>query len=375
MGVIETGIVFKSRINTDAASTLFPTVCVLDSGRWVVIMRLAPAKNCRTSRTAITTSDDEGKTWSDPRLVAEPISINNKPGCWRSGAPTALGGERFVVTLCWEETAAPWLPMFNEQTEGLVHMKLYLTFSDDGGKTFSKPIPVDCGKYRDVPTPITGAALALPDDKLAVQFEVNKHYNDTTPWRHASCIVITPDNGKTWGEAIDIHSDPELRVFCWDQRPGVLQGGELLDMFWTFDRKTAQYRNIHAAASKDSGLTWTDVWDTGVPGQPATPVRLPDGRVVMVYVDREGEPTIKARVSSDGGKTWPASTEVVVHKRELKTQTRGDKTEMKDAWAEMSKFSLGLPNATLLPNGDVLSVYYTGDSTDYTSCGFTRLRF
>jgi hypothetical protein len=146
-------------------------------------------------------------------------------------------------------------------------------------------------------------------------------------------------------------------------------------VFWTFDRQTAQYRNIHAAASKDAGLTWTDVWDTGVPGQPATPVRLPDGRIVMVYVDREAEPTIKARVSSDGGKTWPATTEVVVHKRELKTQTRGDKAEMKDAWAEMSKFSLGLPNATLLPNGDVLSVYYTGDSTDYTSCGYTRLRF
>ena len=47
---------------------------------------------------------------------------------------------------------------------------------------------------------------------------------------------------------------------------------------------------------------------------------------------------------------------------------------MQDAWAEMSAFSIGLPDAVALPDGDVLTVYYSGDHPDQTDVLWSRLR-
>ena len=125
--------------------------------------------------------------------------------------------------------------------------------------------------------------------------------------------------------------------------------------------------------SDDEGRTWSELWDTGVPGQPAAPVSLPDGRIAMVYVDRTAAPVIKVRASSDGGRTWPEETETPLTEAETVSQT-WSKSKMQDAWAEMGAFSIGLPATAPLPNGDVLVVYYSGPETDFTSICWARLR-
>jgi hypothetical protein len=226
-----------------------------------------------------------------------------------------------------------------------------------------------------VPTPITGAPLILPDGRWAVPFEVNKHYNDRAPWQHASCVTFSSDDGATWSDVVDVHADPDRAVFCWDQRLALLPGGDVLALFWTFDRRANAYLNIHARRSTDAGRTWGPLTDTGVPGQPARPVGLPDGRVVMVYVDRTAEPQIKSRCSRDGGSSWPRDGELLVHDRAAvrRSQTR-DKRSMQDAWAEMSAFSIGLPDAVALPDGDVLVVFYSGDHPDHTDVLWARIR-
>jgi hypothetical protein len=109
-----------------------------------------------------------------------------------------------------------------------------------------------------------------------------------------------------------------------------------------------------------------------VPGQPARPAALPDGQIVMVYVDRTSSPVIRARCSSDGGRTWPSDTELVVH-RQFEHSQNWTKHSMQDAWAEMAAFSVGLPDATVLPGGDVLVVYYCGDHPDYTDVHWARI--
>jgi hypothetical protein len=111
--------------------------------------------------------------------------------------------------------------------------------------------------------------------------------------------------------------------------------------------------NIHARESVDHGRTWSELWDTGVPGQPAPPVPLPDGTLGMVYVDRTAAPVIKMRVSRDRGRTWPDDSEVVVQEAPVPSQT-WKKGTMQDAWAEMGKFSIGLPATAVAPNGDLI---------------------
>ena len=95
----------------------------------------------------------------------------------------------------------------------------------------------------------------------------------------------------------------------------------------------------------------------------------------MVYVDRTLEPRIVVRLSPDGGRTWPASSERVVHEHpKAGHRQTWDKRSMQDAWAEMSAFSIGLPDAVALPDGDILTVFYSGDRPDLTDVLWARLR-
>jgi hypothetical protein len=287
-------------------------------------------------------------------------------------AVTPLGEGRLVAALCWVDHCDPSLPFFNEATEGLLDTRIFLARSEDAGATWSKPERMDTTPFR-CPTPITGPVLVLASGELACQFETNKHYHDPAPWQHASVIIFSRDGGKSWPEHSVVASDPQKRVFWWDQRPAVLPGGRILDLFWTYDRQAAAYLNIHARESTDHGRTWSDMWDTGVPGQPAPPVPLPDGTLGMVYVDRTAAPVIKMRASRDGGRTWPDNSEVVIHEASVPSQT-WNKRSMQDAWAEMGKFSVGLPATAVARNGDILVVYYSGPATDQTDILWARAR-
>lgn len=373
MQIVARGTVVAGEQGTALQSCTFPQVCVLPSGRWLCGYRTAPHKAAVAGqRVLLIHSDDEGCSWSRPVEPFTPPSIEGKPGVFRCVAATSLGGRKVLATLCWVDCSHPSLPFFNEDTEGLLDTRIFLARSEDNGDTWSQPEPVNTAPFN-CPTPITGPALVLANGDLACQFELNKPYYDPTAWRHASVLMFSRDGGETWQEHTIVNSDPENRLFFWDQRPGVLPEGRILDLFWTFDRKRATYRNIHACESNDHGRTWSAMWDTGLAGQPAPPVPLADGSLGMVYVDRNGSPQIKMRSSSDGGRTWPEVSEILIEHPQLADQN-WEKSSLQDAWSEMTAFSLGLPSAAVTNNGDVVVVYYSGSSTDQTDIKWARVK-
>jgi len=345
----------------------------MPSGRWVCGFRAAPTKKRTAGQHAlIAISDDEGSTW---RTVLDPFvppPVDGRPGLFRAAYPTALGGDKVLAALCWVDHSDPALPFFNEETEGLLDTRIFLSLSKDGGLTWSAPRLIETSPYK-VPTPLTGPVLLFPDAQWALQFELNKPYYDPNPWRHASILIFSFDQGQTWPHHTIVSHDPDNRIFFWDQRPAVLEDGTLLNMFWTYDRTAADYLNIHARKSTSGGRLWSQLWDTGVAGQPAQPVSLPDGWIAMVYVDRTAAPAIKLRVSADAGKTWPEATEMTLYQPELASQS-GKKSSMQDALSEMEKFSLGLPTTARLPNGDLLVVFYAGPEPDLTDIRWLRVK-
>jgi hypothetical protein len=372
MKIIARGTAVASQTGTGLQSCAFSSICVLPNGRWICSFRGAPQKGPTVGQKAyLSWSDDEGKTWSKPLAPFTPRPIDGKPGLFRAVHCTPLGGKEVLAILYWVDHSDPSLAFFNEETQGLLDSKLFLSRSADNGQSWSEPQLMDTTPFN-VPTPFTGPVLLLADGRWACQFELNKHYYDTSEWHHSSVLMYSKDQGKTWPEYTIASNDPTNRIFYWDQRPGVLADGRIMDLFWTYDNAAAVYLNIYARESKDNGKTWSDLWDIGVPGQPAPPVSLPDGKIAMVYVDRTSVPVIKIRTSADGGKTWPAETELLVSEPQTKSQT-DNKKSMQDAWAEMGKFSLGLPATALTKNGDVLATYYSGPETDKTDIKWARL--
>jgi hypothetical protein len=369
--IVEQGTVVRGQPGTDRQSCAFPQVALLPGGRWLVACRAAPTKAATSSQSVLSSfSDDKGKTWSVPDRPFVPPDLNGVAGRFRAAGFTAVGGSRLLATLLWVDCSDPSLPYFNKETEGLLDSRILFAESADDGRTWSEPVLMDTSPFT-VPTPITGPVLRFPDGELICQFETNKPYLDTAKWTHSSVMMFSRDGGRTWPRysVVTRHST----IFYWDQRPQILRAGRVLDLFWTYDNLNARYLNIHARESADRGRTWSELWDTGVPGQPAPVVELPDGRLVMVYVDRTTAPAIRGRLSRDGGRTWPADTQFSIYESDLGTQTRA-KAAMADAWSEMGKFSVGLPATAALPDGDVLIVYYAGPATDQTSVEWARLR-
>jgi hypothetical protein len=371
--IVDQGVVLRGEKGTDRSSCAFPGIAVLPGGRWVCGFRAAPTKKGMSGQTAlIALSDDEGKSWPTVLNPFVPPDVDGRPGRFRSAYPTSLGDDDLIAVLCWVDHTDPSRPFFNDETEGLLDTRIFLATSPDRGLSWSDPALVDTSPFR-VPTPLTGPVLRLPDGKWALQFELNKPYLDKAPWRHASVLMFSPDRGGSWPRFAIVGQDPEHRIFYWDQRPGQLADGVLLDLFWTYDRGASDYLNIHARRSPDNGASWSGIWDTGVAGQPAPPVSLPGGGIAMVYVDRTGAPVIKLRVSADGGKTWPGATEIALYIPELKAQS-SRKGSLQEAWTEMERYSLGLPCTARLPDGDILVVFYSGTEPDLTDIRWLRLR-
>jgi len=371
--IVERGTVFVGESGTEQSSACFPSICVLPGGRWLAMFRVSPRKSdARPQKVMLTWSDDWGATWARPAEPFAPSSIGGKPGDFRAAHPTSLGGRRVLAVMCWVDASDPSLPFFNPETEGLLDTRIFLSLSQDAGLSWSRPWQVDSGPFTE-PTPTTGPVLILRGGEWAVQFETNKPYYDASVGRHSSVLMFSRDRGKTWPQHVKVTCDPQARYFYWDQRPTVLRDGTVLDVFWTFDRVRAEYLNIHACASADNGRTWSALWDMGIPGQPGAPVQLPDGRLAMPYMDRTTVPILKMRTSADAGRSWPEHTQVVLDDSMSRAQ-EGRKSSMQDAWAEMAKYSVGLPCTALLPDGEVLVLYYAGRHMDHTAIQWVRVK-
>jgi len=377
MQVDDQGIVAHSLPGTDAQSCAFPGVCLLPSGRWLVSYRAAPTKaGMQGQHPRVCWSDDEGATWSEPIRPFSPIRWGDVPGSFRTAHVTTLADGDLLAALCWVDDTDPYKPFFNEETEGLLDARICLSRSTDEGESWSTAEFVETGALN-VPVPLTGPILHLGGQadrqRLAIQLETNKPYLDPQPWHHRSMLLHSSDSGRSWAEHVVTSDDPHRQIFYWDQRPAVLGEAELLNLFWTFDRVNGEYLNIHARRSENNGSDWSPLWDTGVPGQPAPAVRLADGQLVMVYVDRTTSPKIKLRTSTDNGLQWPLETELTLFAQET-SKNLTQPGDMQTAWNEMYDYALGLPTTTLLPDDDVLVVFYAGASGDATGIQWLRLR-
>ncbi|MBQ4067550.1 MAG: exo-alpha-sialidase, partial [Clostridia bacterium] len=104
------------------------------------------------------------------------------------------------------------------------------------------------------------------------------------------------------------------------------------------DKQTAPAATIYTAFSYDGGITWTVPQPTGLDGTPPHVVTLENGDIIMTYSDRTDPRSIRAVVSTDGGRTW--SEDAVISDNFFS----GD--------------DMGYPASAVLSDGTVVSVWY-----------------
>lgn len=351
-----------------------PSLCVMPEAadHWLCGFRGGPTKaDVAQERALLAVSRDGGQSWTEPTEPFVDPMPNGKPGTLRGIGLTPLGGQRVCALTTWVDASEPDKPFFDAESEVLLDCQLFMSISEDGGRTWPALQRIEAHPYNQ-PTPATGPIVALPDGRIMCQFELNKGAHQQGDWVHKPVIKVSADDGRSWGPAVTPAHDPGNRIYYWDQRPTALRDGTLINAYWVYDRQASSYMNTRVNFSHDSGQTWTQPIDIGFEAQPSPVVELPDGRLVMVYMDRTQAVAVRARISEDHGQTWPEATQVTIAEGPTMAAQR-HYDNMADAWRAMEKqFAMGLPSAVVTKEGDIAITYYGGEDVDHTTIHLAR---
>ena len=353
---------FDDRPLCKPLSSTFPSLTVLADGTLLAAYRVGSTKDSDDETIELRHSLDNGITWSAPKTPFA-TKLDSIQGSLKVGYITSVDDKHLLVVAMWvNRQTYPDKPLFNDATEGCLPIKIVLADSFDQGQSWSAwrvlSVPDDIG-----PPSLTNPVIVLPSGRLVISIETNKNYEDQGTWYQRVVYFYSSDSGQTWDAPVTICQDPTGRIFNWDQRTVVSPDGTLASFTWTYDRQTTKYLNIQRRLSCDEGTSWSTPTDLGFPDQAARPAMMPDGRIVLAWVDRFHEHAIKARLATSVASPFLASTEVELYRlASAAEKTAEGEGDTGDLLAEMGFWNFGLPFATALPDGDVLIVYYEGDA-------------
>ena len=150
--------------------------------------------------------------------------------------------------------------------------------------------------------------------------------------------VRTEDGGRTWRQIGLVGPEPDASDFAIMPSSVRLSPSSILTL-------VRHRRWIEAYRSDDNGSNWSHVIravpDTGR-GNPPSLVKLADGRLLVTFGYRAEPYGIRARISSDQGRTW--SDDIIL---------RSDAVD----------WDLGYTRSVQRPDGKIVTVYYYNDST------------
>lgn len=206
----------------------------------------------------------------------------------------------------------------------------YLTFSKDNGRTWSKPVrDPSIFKFYDGHGHVSpyGKIVQLAGGTvlMAVYFE----FFDARG--NESYLFRSKDGGKTWGEPVLLGKHfNETGIVA-------LRDGRILAAM-----RSEKGESLSIIESADQGRTWSSPQQITKDNEhPADLIQLADGRVLMVFGQRNAPRGVQAMLSPDGRK-WDSARRIVL----ADDAPNGD---------------CGYPSAVEVSKGRVATVYYQVD--------------
>jgi hypothetical protein len=263
------------RVTVVRGGGYFPVLIQLDNKDLVAAVRGGDTHIGVKGRLDWVRSTDGGETWAVRMLVDSPMDDRNPAlGQLRDGT--------VLVSYIVDQSYGP----HGERLKNLTRDGLYTVRSSDRGGTWQpplkSPIPVDLGASP------YGKIVQLPDGTvlLNVYYERGEH--------ETSLVYRSQDGGRVWG-------DPSVIADNYNETGLVILPGE---------RILAVLRS-HAGAflatsfSSDKGRTWSEprriTQDMEHPGDV---IRLQDGRLLLVFGERNRPFGARAMLSRNLGQDW-----------------------------------------------------------------------
>ncbi|MFZ4595114.1 MAG: sialidase family protein, partial [Verrucomicrobiaceae bacterium] len=245
-------------------------------------------------------SDDQGRTWSEPKTVVENTAGNN------------------VMSVSLLRLASGKLAMFYCIKNSWIDCRPHMRISTDEGESWTEPklIQQAPGYFvlnNDRVIQTSKGRLIVP---LAFHRSRGTDPQTSKSWdsRAIATWLYSDDEGTTWTESSSWWAMP-VRSSSGLQEPGVVELADGSIFSWCRTDQGGQY----GFNSTDAAKTFSPPVPTEMksPNGPASIKRLPGSSdLLAIYNDHSGKfpfPPKKrnpfvAALSTDGGKTWPQRT-------------------------------------------------------------------
>jgi len=353
--ILDQGVLYRNpKPDLRAVHACYPSIQALSARELLCTYQRGSAFASVDGRVAQLRSTDGGRTWAEEQDVWD-ASRDDRPYSYRGAGLTRLSDGMLLLLTQRFDRSDPELQLFNPTTDGIMQPEMLLFRSTDGGHCWSEPEPLP------VPPALSGTSLGkvfeLYDGTLLLPFETWKGYDDPDPITHQAMLLTSADGGRSWSAPAPMFDGIAEGVYFWDARLALLGGRRLFSASWTHDRATDRDHPIHAHWSEDAGRTWTPAANTRLNGQVCWPVSLGDGRLLLLYNRRYKErPGILAVLSPDEGRTWDTENQITVW--DAAGQGNVGFARNEGEMADMTTFAFGRPEATILPDGDILACFW-----------------
>ncbi len=312
----------------------------------------------------LSSSQDEGKTWSAPREMWPHLK-----GKWSIFGSVSVGGDgllyfagkRIPIDVAGES-------FWSDANHGIKANELVWAKSGDGGKTWTEPAVI--------PMKIAGSAEAAGPmcvTREGTWLYVYAPYNTFDPAvkvdRNQLALMRSTDQGKTWEylPAMRYAEETSNSAEAWVIQ---LSDGRLISSCWHTDWKSkSDYPNPYVVSS-DQGKTWTPVRRVGTDGQTVSLKAIEGGKALLVYnMRRSDKPGVRMAELAPKGDGFEIKSDQAIWYAPQATQD-GSSVDH-DNW---TSFAYGEPSVTMTKGGDLLAVIWSIEPRDFGGIRLIRLR-
>jgi hypothetical protein len=302
----------------------FPVAIHLKNGDVLAVIRGGAPHVGVKGRLDLIRSTDGGKSWSAPWTAVDEQFDDRNPAMGQLKDGTIVLA--YAIASGYDETGLHFKGGRNDR----VFDGVYLVFSKDNGKTWTKPVrDAAIHKFYDGKGHVSpyGKIVQLADGAalMAVYFEFFDGRGNE------SYVFRSKDGGKSWGDPV--------RLGEHYNETGIvrLRDGRVLAAM-----RSEKGGNLAIIESSDQGRTWSSpVQITGGNEHPADLIQLQDGRVLMVFGERNAPRGVHAMISPDG-RAWDKTKHIIL----------ADDAPNSDC---------GYPSSVETAKGRIVTVYYQVD--------------
>jgi hypothetical protein len=305
------------RVNVASSGGYFPVLIQLDNKDLVAAVRGGDTHIGVKGRLDWVRSKDGGMTWTSKTLVDSPMDDRNP-------AVGQLADGSVVVSYIVDKSYGP----DGKRLQTLTRDGLYTVRSFDRGNTWQPPIKSPIAK--DLGGSPYGKIVQLSDGTVLL----NVYYERGPRYEHETSLVYrSKDSGQTWNDPTviaDNYNETGLLVLPGERILAVLRSH-----FGAF---------LATSFSNDKGRTWSDPRKiTDNMEHPGDVILLKDGRLLIVYGERNRPFGTRAMLSKNLGQEWDPRIIILA--------------------ADAHNSDCGYPSSVEIEPGRIVTMYYGVDQS------------